>query len=54
MRDYDHDEEAKSEAAMLEHERRVAHGKVIGAKAVASPFHVSKGGARKKARSIRQ
>ena len=48
------EEEAKSEAAQLEHERRVAHGKIIGAKAVASPFHVSKGGARKKARSIRQ
>jgi hypothetical protein len=48
------EEEALSEAAQLEHARRVAHGKIIGAKAVASPYHVSKRGARKKARSIRQ
>lgn len=47
------EEEAKSEAAQLEHERRVAHGKIIGAKAAASPLHVSKTGARKKAREKR-
>jgi hypothetical protein len=40
------EEEAKSDAALLEHERRVAHGKIIGAKAAASPHHVSKSGAR--------
>jgi hypothetical protein len=48
------EEEANSEAAQLEHARRVAHGKIIGKKAVESPFHISKRGARKKARSKRQ
>ena len=42
------EEEAKSDAAILEHERLVAHGKIIGKKALESPFHVSK---RRKARS---
>lgn len=50
----DREAEAKSDAAMLEHERKVAHGKIIGAKSAASFYHVSKRGARKKARSKRQ
>jgi hypothetical protein len=42
------EEEAKSDAAILEHERLVAHGKIIGAKAAASPLHISKRGKRRK------
>jgi hypothetical protein len=48
------EEEANSEAAQLEHARRVEHGKIIGKKAAESPYHVSKIGKRKKARSKRQ
>jgi hypothetical protein len=44
----DREAEAKSDAAILEHERLVAHGKIIGAKAAASPLHVSKRGKRRK------
>jgi len=42
------EEEANTEAAQLEHARRVAHGKIIGKKAAESPLHISK--RRKKAR----
>jgi hypothetical protein len=45
------EEEANSEAAQLEHARRVEHGKIIGKIAAESPYHVSKRGKRKKARS---
>jgi hypothetical protein len=51
---HDREEEAKSEAAQLEHARRVEHGKIIGKKAAESPLHVSKRGARKKTRSKKQ